>query len=102
MAEPAFDCPDLDAFHPHDQLGLSVTGQHVGTDHTVLSCPVVEPEEVSERSCWCTNCGELGVPRDTVVRRRVAGSHGERGLQVAGPLGPRPRVGGRAGATGGG
>ena len=69
MAEPTFDCPDLDAFCLIDRLGLTVTGQHVGADHTVLACRVVEPEEVTERSCWCTRCGELGVPRDTVLRR---------------------------------
>ena len=29
-------------------------------DHTVLACRVVEPDDVTERSCWCTRCGELG------------------------------------------
>lgn len=28
MAEPTFDCPDLDAFCLFDRLGMSVTGQH--------------------------------------------------------------------------
>jgi len=69
VAEPTFDCPDLDSFCLIDRLGLTVTGQHVGTDHSALACRVVEPDEVSERSCWCTRCGELGVPRDTVLRR---------------------------------
>jgi hypothetical protein len=46
-----------------------VTGQHVGADHTVMACRVVEADEVTERSCWCTRCGELGVPRDAVLRR---------------------------------
>jgi len=69
VAEPTFDCPDLDSFCLIDRLGLSVAGQHVGTDHTVLACGVVEPDDATERSCWCTRCGELGVPRDTVLRR---------------------------------
>ena len=69
MAEPTFDCLDLDAFCLLDRLGLTVTAQHVGEDHSVLACRVVEPEEVTERSCWCTRCGQLGVPRDTVARR---------------------------------
>ena len=69
MAEPTFDCPDLDAFCVLDRLGLTVTAQHVGADQSVLACRVVEPEDATERSCWCTRCGGLGVPRDTVVRR---------------------------------
>jgi len=81
VAEPTFDCPDLDAFCLLDRLGLTVTGQHVGEDRTVLSCRVLEAEEVTGRSCWCSRCGELGVPRDTVVRRL---SHV--------PLGWRPTV----------
>ncbi len=69
MAEPNFDCPDLDEFCLLDRLGLTVAAQHVGADQSVFACRVVEPEDVTERSCWCTRCGELGVPRDTVVRR---------------------------------
>jgi len=34
-----------------DRLGLTVTAQFVGVDHTVLACRVVEPEEITERSC---------------------------------------------------
>jgi len=44
VADPTFDCPDLDSFCLIDRLDLTVTGQHVGTDHTVLACRVVEPE----------------------------------------------------------
>lgn len=69
MPDPTFDRPDLDAFCLLDRLGLAVTGQHVAADHTVLACRVVEPDDVAERSCWCLRCGELGVPRDTVVRQ---------------------------------
>ncbi len=69
MAEPTFDCPDLDSVCLLDRLGLTVTCQFVGEDRTVLACRVLEPDDVAERSCWCTRCGELGVPRDTVVRR---------------------------------
>ena len=69
MAEPTFDGPDLYAFCLVDRLGLTVPVQQVGTDHTVLACRVVEPGDVTERSCWCTRRGEFGVPRDTVLRR---------------------------------
>ena len=69
MAEPTFDFPDLVAFCLLDRLGLTVTAQQVGIDHSVLACRVVEPEEVTERFCWCTRCGQLGVPRDMVLRR---------------------------------
>ena len=69
MAEPSFDCPDLDAVCLLDRLGLTVAGQLVGEADTVLACRVLEPDDVSERSCWCPRCGQLGVARDTVVRR---------------------------------
>lgn len=54
---------DLDSFCLLDRLGLSVTGQVVGDDHTVLQCRIVEPDD------WCRACGCQGVPRDTVTRR---------------------------------
>jgi len=44
VAEPTFDCPDLDAFCLIDRMGLTVTGQLVGEDHTVLACRVLEPD----------------------------------------------------------
>jgi transposase len=50
VREPTFDCPDLDAFCLLDRLGLTVTGQHVTEDHTVLACRVLEPDDVTERS----------------------------------------------------
>ncbi len=68
-AEPTFCGPDLDAFCGLDRLGLSVTGKHVGIDHTVLACRVLEPDEVTDRSCSCQRCGQLGVPRGTVLRQ---------------------------------
>lgn len=52
-----------------DRLGLTVTGQHVAGDHTVLACRVVEPDDVTERGSWCDRCGAQGVPCDTVVRK---------------------------------
>jgi hypothetical protein len=67
--EPTFCCPDLDAFCLLDRLGLTVTGQHVAEDHTVLRCRVLEPDDPVERDCWCHCCGATGVPRDTVTRR---------------------------------
>ena len=69
MREPTFCCPDLDAFCLLDRLGLTVTGQHVAEDHTVLRCRVLEPDDPVERDCWCHCCGATGVPRDTVTRR---------------------------------
>ena len=69
MAEPTFDCPDLDEFCLIDRLGLTVTGQLVGEDHTVLACRVLEPDDPLERDSWCGRCGVEGAARDTVLRR---------------------------------
>jgi hypothetical protein len=62
MLNATFCCPDLDSFCLLDRLGLSVTGQRVCDDHTVLACRVLEPDD------WCHRCGCKGVPRDTVLR----------------------------------
>jgi len=69
VAEPTFDCPDLDAFCLIDRMGLTVTGQLVGEDHTVLACRVLEPDDPLERDSWCGRCGVEGAARDTVLRR---------------------------------
>ncbi|MDP9220176.1 MAG: ISL3 family transposase, partial [Actinomycetota bacterium] len=63
MSNAAFCGPDLDSFCRLDRLGLSVTGQQIHDDHTVLACRVLEPDD------WCHECGARGVPRDTVARR---------------------------------
>jgi len=63
MSGATFSCPDLDSFCRLDRLGLTVTGQQVGADRTVLACRVVEPDD------WCHGCGGQGVLRDTVERR---------------------------------
>ena len=63
MSHATLCCPDLDSFCLLDRLGLSVTGQQVRDDHTVLRCRVVEPDD------WCHECGCQGVPRDTVLRQ---------------------------------
>ncbi|MEP6853096.1 MAG: ISL3 family transposase [bacterium] len=81
MLDATFATPDLDGFCLLDRLGLTVTGQYVAEDHTVLACRVVEPDDVTERDCWCTCCGAQGVPRDTVVRKLA---------HV--PVGWRPRI----------
>ena len=47
--DATFCCPDLDSFCQLDRLGLSVTGQQVRDDHTVLRCRVVEPDTVVRR-----------------------------------------------------
>ncbi|MBA3622726.1 MAG: ISL3 family transposase [Euzebyales bacterium] len=62
MPDVTFCDPDLDSFCGLDRLGLTVTGQQVGDDHTVLSCRVVEPDQ------WCRRCGVLGQWHDTVAR----------------------------------
>ena len=62
MSHATFCRPDLDSFCRLDRLGLSVTGQLVGADHTVLACRVVEPDD------WCHRCGGAGTLHDTVLR----------------------------------
>lgn len=52
VAEPTFGYPDLDSFCLVDRPGLTDTAQHVGADQSVLACRVVQPEHVTERSCW--------------------------------------------------
>lgn len=64
-----YSAPDLDSFCLLSRLGLTVTGQLVAADHTVLRCRVLEPDDPIERDCWCRRCGGAGVPRDTVTRR---------------------------------
>ena len=63
MLQPTFSPPALDSFAGLDTLGLTVVGQHLGSDRTVLDCRVVELDD------WCRHCGCKGAPRDTVVRR---------------------------------
>lgn len=55
--------PCLDEFCRLDRLGLSVVGQHVGPDHTVLACRVVDAGDE------CPGCGGAGVVKDTVTRQ---------------------------------
>jgi len=57
-----FCSPDLDSFCRLDRLGLSVIGQQIHDDHTVLRCRVLEPDD------WCHACGAQGRPSDTVLR----------------------------------
>ncbi len=58
MAEPTFCCPDLDVFCLLDRLGLTVTGQRVAEDHTVLECRVAEPDDPLKRDSlvWSLRC----------------------------------------------
>lgn len=63
MPNATFDHPDLTTFCQLDDLGLEVTGQHLGAGRTVLECRVSAPDD------WCRRCGAQGVPRDTVTRR---------------------------------
>ncbi|WP_092613880.1 ISL3 family transposase [Raineyella antarctica] len=55
--------PSLDEFCRLDRLGLTVVGQQVAPDHTVLVCHVVAPGDL------CPACGRRGDPRDSVTRR---------------------------------
>ena len=68
MLNATFATPDLDRFCLLDRLGLTVTGQHVADDHTVLACRVAEPDDPVERDCWCHRCGAEGIARGTVMR----------------------------------
>jgi len=53
---------DLTTFCRLDDLGLTVTGQHLSPERAVLLCRPVEPDD------WCHRCGCHGSPRDSVVR----------------------------------
>jgi transposase len=72
VRDPTFWTPHLDALYLLDRLGLTVAGQLVAADHTVLACRVVEPDDPLDRDCWCRRCGAVGVARDTVVRKARA------------------------------
>jgi transposase len=63
LSNATFSRPDLDTFCRLDRLGLSVTGQQIRDDHSVLACRVLEPDD------WCHRCGCRGAFRDTVGRR---------------------------------
>lgn len=63
MAKPTFTTPDIDSFCLVDQLGLTITGQHLEERRAVLECRVREPDP------WCRSCGAEGVSIGTVVRR---------------------------------
>lgn len=62
MSNATFSTPDLTTFCRLDELGLTVTGQRLEPDRTVLECRVNEPDP------WCRRCGAEGIPRDTVTR----------------------------------
>ena len=63
MFNATFQSPDLTTFCRLDGLGLEVTGQCLRPDRAILACRVTDPDD------WCSRCGCLGVPRDTVTRR---------------------------------
>jgi len=62
VSNATFSTPDLTTFCRLDELGLTVTGQRLEPDRTVLECRVNEPDP------WCRRCGAEGIPRDTVTR----------------------------------
>ena len=54
--------PCLDSFCRLDRLGLTVTGQIVGLEHSVLMCVPTTP------ATPCPDCAEPGRRHDTVVQ----------------------------------
>ena len=62
MSNVTFSAPNVTAFCRLDELGLTVTGQYIHPDRSVLECRVAEPDP------WCRRCGAEGVMRDTVTR----------------------------------
>lgn len=54
--------PDVTTFCALDELGLTVTGQHITRQQAVLDCEVVDAD------AGCQRCGCQGRVRDTVTR----------------------------------
>ena len=63
VANPTFAIPDIDSFCLVDQLGLTITGQHLEERRAVLECRVLQHDP------WCRDCGAEGVSIGTVVRQ---------------------------------
>lgn len=63
MPQPTFDPTDLASFCLLDDLGLTVTGQHLQKDCAVLVCDVTAADR------WCRSCGAERRTIGTVVRR---------------------------------
>ncbi|WP_092613847.1 ISL3 family transposase [Raineyella antarctica] len=55
--------PCLDEFCRLDRLGLTVVGQQVAPDHTVLTCRVLQAGD------RCPGCGGAGIAKDMVTRQ---------------------------------
>jgi hypothetical protein len=64
VLDATFATPDLTTFCRLDGLGLTVVGQRLEPDRTVLACTVVP----SETDRWCRRCGTEGSPRGDVTR----------------------------------
>ncbi|VEH92086.1 Transposase and inactivated derivatives [Propionibacterium australiense] len=62
MDNATFTTPDLTWFCRLDDLGLTVTGQHLGPGRATLLC---RPTLLDQ---WCHRCGGHGLVRDTIVR----------------------------------
>ena len=62
MDNATFTTPDLTTFCRLDDLGLAVTGQHLGPQRATL---LGRPTGLDD---WCHRCGCHGQPRDSVVR----------------------------------
>ncbi len=68
LSDVTFSCPDLDSFCRLDRLGLTVTGQHVAAERSVLACRVVEPDD------WCHDARDP-LPGRGRVGRVAGGGH---------------------------
>ena len=72
MFHATFAAPDLTTFCRLDELGLIVTGQRLAPDSAVLECRVARADS------RCRECGVVGVPRGSVVRRLAHAPFGHR------------------------
>jgi transposase len=65
VVDATFTAPDLTSFCRLDDLGLTVTGQHITPTRAVLACRVVDDDEAR----FCSRCGAAGLVRGSVTRR---------------------------------
>ncbi|GAA1352889.1 ISL3 family transposase [Falsarthrobacter nasiphocae] len=79
MPQATLTAPDLDAFCRLNDLGLTVTGQHIAPDKAVLECRI-RPTDDTDR--WCRQCGQQGIARGTVTRHLAHVPFGHRPTQL--------------------
>lgn len=64
--------PDVTAFYPLDEPGLTATGRYLDADQAIIECRLNEPDP------WCRRCGPWSNPRDTVTRKLAHEPFGHR------------------------